>query len=690
MTTPPNIAAPNVSTVAGTGIRQNILILSSQSDVAAANAVLDGLGTPYTVIAIPQAGITLPAMESTDGTTGQFSAIVIIAAVSYYYNGFGWASALSASQQNMLFTYQTKYNVRMVQLGVYPTDDLGVEAINWNGGCCNSGIFQNVTITSTKGFPTAGLIQGSQLDTSGLWHYPAKIVDTTSTSTFLQFGASSDGTWAAGTVAGVISNFTSGRQQMSIFLDTASWSLASNVLSHAWFNWATRGVYPGYRRVYFQQQVDDIYLETEPAATVEGNDFSRTRLVPADLDAHITWSADLVTRMNKGSTYMLELGFNGNGNAEFAYLNDTTGICEPFIDRNDPGFTGALEFQKPLGTGTNQWPTGTYYGWTPTCLKKDELGAYFTQTAKLNAFSWVSHSFTHENLDNATYSDTLLEMQYNQYFSFSMGINKAKNWSPKGLIPPAITGLHNGDALHAMFVAGLTNLVGDNSRPVLRNTNNLHWPLISTVAANGFAGMQITPRWPTYIFFDASDIAEDVQEWQWLVGGTTTTIYDLLWNEGVTNVNYLLSLYQDPFMFHQINLRQSDLKPVTINGKTAKYSLLQMWTETIVQKFNSLVNWPMLSLSHDNLATAFANRLARDKCVLTYKNTISKGNITAITLTPTGQCPALVPVTLPGPVVSAASASKQEQIGNDPLTLWVDFSFRTFPVTFTLKTPIPM
>lgn len=629
-------------------------------------------------------------MESLDGTTGQFSAIVIIAAVSYYYTGYGWASALSASQQNMLFNYQLKYKVRMVQLGVYPTDDLGVEAIDWNGGCCNTGIFQNVTITSTAGFTTAGLIPSAQLDTTGLWHYPAKIVDPTSTTAFLQFGASSDGTWASGTVAGVISNFTSGRQQMSIFLDTASWSLASNVLSHAWFNWATRGVYPGYRRVYFQQQVDDIYLSTVSAANAEGNDFARTRLVPADLDAHISWSTDLASRMNKGSTYMLELGFNGNGNAEFAYLNDTTGKCEPWIQRNDPGYTGGLEFQKVLGTGTDQWPVGNYYGWTQTCLKKDNLGSYFAQTAKLNAFAWVSHTFTHENLDNSTYADTLLEMQYNQYFASTMKINKAKNWSPKGLIPPAITGMHNGDALRAMSVAGLSNLVGDNSRPLLRNTNNFHWPLITTVAANGFAGMQVTPRWPTYIFFDASDIAEDVQEWQWLVGGTTTTIYDLLWKEGVTNVNYLLSLYQDPFMFHQINLRQSDLTPVTVNGNTAQYSLLQMWTETIVQKFNSLVNWPMVAASHDKLATVFANRMARDQCVMSYQNTISKGKITAVTLTPTGQCPALVPVTLPGPVVSSALAVQKEQIGNDPLTLWVDFSYWTVPVTFTLKTPITM
>jgi hypothetical protein len=38
------------------------------------------------------------------------------------------------------------------------------------------------------------------------------------------------------------------------------------------------------------------------------------------------------------------------------------------------------------------------------------------------------------------------------------------------------------------------------------------------------------------------------------------------------------------FMFHQANLRVSDVDAIEVNGVTKKYSLLQAWTETVVQE----------------------------------------------------------------------------------------------------------
>lgn len=46
-------------------------------------------------------------------------------------------------------------------------------------------------------------------------------------------------------------------------------------------------------------------------------------------------------------------------------------------------------------------------------------------------------------------------------------------FSPKGLIPPAITGLHNGDAIRAWHDAGIIYVVGDNTRPLLMNQVSL-------------------------------------------------------------------------------------------------------------------------------------------------------------------------------------------------------------------------
>jgi hypothetical protein len=161
-----------------------------------------------------------------------------------------------------------------------------------------------------------------------------------------------------------------------------------------------------------------------------------------------------------------------------------------------------LEFQKPLGSGTNLWPsTPTAYPYTTACTNLDSLKTWWATASNRDAFAHISHTFTHEDEDNATYFDVYQEISWNQAWLTQVGIAAASKFST-GLIPPAISGLHNGDALRAWSDRGITNVVGDNTRPVLLNPVNEYWPLITTVAANGFAGMQITPRWATNIYYN--------------------------------------------------------------------------------------------------------------------------------------------------------------------------------------------
>lgn len=89
--------------------------------------------------------------------------------------------------------------------------------------------------------------------------------------------------------------------------------------------------------------------------------------------------------------------------------------------------------------------------------------------ANRDAFAHVSHTFTHEALDNATYHDATREISFNVAWMKQVGISSATMFSPKGLIPPAITGMHNGDVIQAWSDNGLTAVVGDNTRPVLMN-----------------------------------------------------------------------------------------------------------------------------------------------------------------------------------------------------------------------------
>jgi hypothetical protein len=72
-------------------------------------------------------------------------------------------------------------------------------------------------------------------------------------------------------------------------------------------------------------------------------------------------------------------------------------------------------------------------------------------------------------LNNATYADSAKEIAFNRAWMQQAGISSAKKFSTNGLIPPAITGLHNADAIKAWMENGIKNVVGDNTRAPLIN-----------------------------------------------------------------------------------------------------------------------------------------------------------------------------------------------------------------------------
>jgi len=135
-------------------------------------------------------------------------------------------------------------------------------------------------------------------------------------------------------------------------------------------------------------------------------------------------------------------------------------------------------------------------------------------------------------------------------------------------------------------------------------------------------------------------------------------------------------------------MRQTDTEVTTVNGVQGQYSLLQIWVETVVAEVTRVVTWPIISLKQDDAARTFKNRMARDKCgyVLTYTLNPTSQTITGVTVTATDNtCDVPIPVTVPGKVVDS-KGFPTEQVGNDPLTVWVTLSGS--PVEFVLGTSI--
>ncbi|KAM0714050.1 hypothetical protein Q7P37_011014 [Cladosporium fusiforme] len=676
--------------VGGSSVNSTILVLAPEGDSSySATSGFDAYGIPYQLLTVPQGGASLPPLNST-AKAGNYGGILILSDVSYDYDG-DYHSALTDAQYTTLYSYQVAFGVRMVRLDTYPDEKTGttvVTASDGSSGCCADNVEQLISFTNTTGFATANLKSGATISTKNLYHYPAKITDSKTTWKIAQFATS--GNFKSSSVAAVINNF-SGREQMAFFLGFATeWSATSNYLQHSYIHWITRGLFVGARKVYLGTQIDDMHLVTD-LYYPSGKQY---RVVPADVSAHISWMQSVNSRLASGSNYFVEIGHNGNGdiiNATNIGYNLDNDPCIPVdaVYYDSPIESPDLEYQKPIGSGIDMWPPSfTNYSWSLPCCKLDKLATWFMTAANRDAFAHVSHTFTHLNLNNATYHDASREIFFNQAWMKQVSIDAGK-FSSHGLIPPAITGMHNGDVIKAWLDNGITNVVGDNSRPVLMNPNNVHHLLVSTVAANGYAGLNIMPRWPTAIYFDCDTQACTTQEWTDTSAGTGK-FADLLAFERDTTTRYLFGLRHDPYMFHQANMRATGVSAYKVGSQSVR-SLLQIWVETVIQEMIRLTNWPIITLKHDDIAKAFLDREARDACSpsLTYTYAADGKTITGATVYAANgnTCSVPVPVTFPGTAsVSSGGSASSDSVGAEPLIMWANLKGQ--PVTFSLGTAV--
>lgn len=678
--------------VGGASVSSTILILAPEGDSGySATSGFDAYGIPYQLVTVPQGGVALPTLNSS-AKAGNYGGILILSDVSYDYSG-DYHSALTQDQYTALYAYQVAFGARMVRMDTYPDSTSGTAAVaasDGSEGCCADNVEQLMSFTNITGFPTAGLKTSATVSTKNLYHYPAKITDSKTTWKVAQFATS--GNFKSSSVAAVINNF-SGREQMAFFIGFATeWSSTSNYLQHAYIHWITRGLFVGARKTYLGTQIDDMHLSTG-IYYPQGKTY---RVVPADISAHVSWMKSVNSRLPSGSNYFVEIGHNGNGdiiNATNIGYDLASDPCVPVdaVYYDSPITSPDLEWIKPIGTGVNMWPqTPTQYTWSIACAKLDKLATWFMTPANRDAFAHMSHTFTHLNLNNATYDDAAKEIIFNQAWLKQLALDAGK-FSPAGLIPPAITGVHNGDVIKAWLDNGIKNVVGDNSRPVLMNPDNVHHLLHSTVASNGYAGLNIMPRWPTAIYYDCDTQACTTQEWTDTSAGTGK-FTDLLAFERDVTTRYLFGLRHDPYMFHQANMRATGVSSYKVGSQTVN-SLLQIWVETVIQEMTRLTTWPITTLKHDDIAQAFLDRETRDACKpsLVYSYSADGKTISGATVSTANgnSCGVPVPVTFPGSAtVTGGGSAKSDAVGSEPLIMWASLSGS--PVSFSLGSAVSL
>jgi hypothetical protein len=152
------VAAPAAKAVviSSTTTVQSTVLIFARDPVSAYSAFsgLNAYGIPYSLVVVPQTGITLPVLNSS-ATVGNYGAIVILSEVSYDYGGtLGYQSALNATQLAEIYAYQAAFGIRLVRLDSFPSADSGTTAL---GGCCATGQEQTISISNATAFLTAGL-----------------------------------------------------------------------------------------------------------------------------------------------------------------------------------------------------------------------------------------------------------------------------------------------------------------------------------------------------------------------------------------------------------------------------------------------------------------------------------------------------------------------------------------------------
>ncbi|OAF98821.1 uncharacterized protein CC84DRAFT_1264795 [Paraphaeosphaeria sporulosa] len=664
-------------------VNSTLLILARDKNATLPGTlVLQGYSIPYQVVDLSLSAAGIPQLNSTPDA-GNFGGIVAVSARDYK-NGDDWKTILNEKQWQEIYKYQEAFGVRLVRLNAWPSADFGVQS---SGGVIT--VDQPIAVTDTSSFTTANLRANAQTSTLNLTKYPAKITNTSLATEIAQFSSGSSKTTAA-----VNNRFPSGREQQVWFSAFDPNLTSSTLLSHAWIHWITRGLFMGYRRVYLNTQVDDVFVETELYQTNKPY-----RILPADFQEHVAWTKELNSKLPAGSNYIIELGHNGNGNIEAAVesdYNNEPAQCDPQEGvEYETQIDGPPEYVKPIGTGKDLWNKKfKSYSWSLKCSQLDPLEVYFANKTNMHSFFHVSHTFTHEDETNATYADVTKEISWNQAWFKAIGFTDSESkpyFSNMGLIPPGITGLHNGDALRAWSEYGIRYAVGDNSRPILMNVpsrKSEYHPVISNVKENGYDGIYIVGRYGSSIYYNCDTPSCVNSEWKAIAGGSGDFNAQLEYEKTV-NTKYLLGLRWDPYMFHQANLRVSDTKATTLLGKNKKWSLLMAWTEAVVYEFARLVEWPVITLKHDDTAKAIIARKLRDECrpSLVYRLSSDRKSITGISLsTLQPECINDIPVTVPTDVKDSADANR-EQRGKDPLTLWITAGINS-PRLFDLSTAL--
>ncbi len=440
-----------------------------------------------------------------------------------------------------LTSYEQKFGIRQVNWFAFPTVDLGFNAST------GSASTRTATFTSAASPVFFYVNTATPVAIANATVYLAKpATPAAGTVTPLMVDSS-------GNALSVLYDFGDGRQYLTQAFDSNQYLMHDLVLAYGLLNWVTKGTFLGEYHVYAVPQVDDIFLDNHvwQPSTACGTDSDADslptfRLTATDLDRVVDWQNS--KQANPAlANFVLHMAFNAWGSTTGAYNPDTL---------------------------------------TPEIVK-----------FKSN-FRWISHTWDHEDLNNASVSLTDFELLQNNNRAVALGLT---GYNPANLVTPGISGLNNPTFINRAVADGVRYVVSDTS--VLNTPNNGPNPSPNVGIVNSYNNLlYAVPRHANNLFFNVSKPEEWTAEYHCIYKNQAPySTYTYAQIQDYISASFLIDMLKgdmDPEMFHQPNLRAYD----------GTHSLLGDLYDLTFSKYFSVYNLPVLSPTQDALGQSMQNR----------------------------------------------------------------------------------
>ena len=379
--------------------------------------------------------------------------------------------------------------------------------------------------------------------------YKATILDPSRTRALVDDGA--------GGVLLALHEVSPGREILVSTTDHSPYLVHSLALEYDMIRWLTRGMFLGKKRAYLAPQVDDLFLDNDLWIIGEGNTGAvNYRITGADLDTFLAWQDGFRARLPAGSAFTTSMAFNGAG--------------------TQPGrYDDATLLARAQAAG-------------------DDL-------------LWINHTWNHINMDEMTYEQARDAVDENCALASTLSL---PGFSCADLVTPQVSGLDNPAAVGGVLAAGVRYVVSDTSlTEAYRPHNPGSNPSFNVGRASPSNPQRYqVPRHPTFVFYDASNPAELVDEYNHIYRsywGRDLTYEELTQVSTDYGVFYLLQGDIDPLMFHQANLRDYG----------AGRSLYGDWLDAVANRFFAISTAPVQTLTQIEIGEAMKERGRLDACV---------------------------------------------------------------------------